>query len=225
MFGKIIVEDRNLNIHKCPENCTCGKHRCLSKDMIGYVSGRLIVIAKAKTRGKRAYWLCQCECGKQCEVMGKLLRNKMTQSCGCIQKERARTMGVKLAPGEASFNQVYAGYKREAELRNLAFEMSKERFREISKKDCFYCGAPPSNVHGYFRKYSTGSYVYNGVDRKDSFVGYVEGNIVPCCAVHNFMKKRMSAEDFIFYCKAVADYQEKRAQESSEPSHLEMVAN
>ena len=60
------------------------------KNELGNKYGRLTVIARAdNTPDGRAQWLCQCECGNQCIVIGKLLRSGHTQSCGCLQKERA----------------------------------------------------------------------------------------------------------------------------------------
>lgn len=41
-------------------------------------------------KGKSSTWLCECECGNTTEVVLSSLRNGNTQSCGCLQKERAR---------------------------------------------------------------------------------------------------------------------------------------
>jgi hypothetical protein len=32
----------------------------------------------------RAYWSCQCDCGKETVVLGDHLRNGTVQSCGCF---------------------------------------------------------------------------------------------------------------------------------------------
>lgn len=53
---------------------------------------RWTVLARAKNRGTRAYWLCRCACGTEREVCGKDLRNGDSQSCGCLRKERASSI-------------------------------------------------------------------------------------------------------------------------------------
>ena len=35
------------------------------------------------------YWLCVCECGALVRLLASALRSDHTQSCGCLQKERA----------------------------------------------------------------------------------------------------------------------------------------
>lgn len=59
-------------------------------DMVGQKCGRLIVLEKStKVRAnKKAYWICECECGNRGEYCGVDLRSGKTQSCGCLQKER-----------------------------------------------------------------------------------------------------------------------------------------
>lgn len=62
-------------------------------DMVGTKFGRLTVIEEAKSDKNRACWLCQCDCGNQCIVKGKYLRNGDTKSCGCLNIERVKQMG------------------------------------------------------------------------------------------------------------------------------------
>lgn len=68
-------------------------HSTRAVDMLGFRSGRLLVIARAgsKSRGKAA-WLCQCDCGRKVIVTGDGLRSKREKpkhtSCGCIKRER-----------------------------------------------------------------------------------------------------------------------------------------
>ena len=63
-------------------------------DLTGQRFGRLVVIERAKnyisaSGENRAQWLCQCDCGNLLIVIGKNLRRGNTQSCGCLQRERA----------------------------------------------------------------------------------------------------------------------------------------
>lgn len=56
--------------------------------MIGFKSGKLTVIAEGQANNG-AYWICQCECGKQISVRGSKLRGKNPpKSCGCERTKK-----------------------------------------------------------------------------------------------------------------------------------------
>lgn len=56
-------------------------------NLVGMRFERLIVVsAGAKSRSTRR-WLCRCDCGVEKEVLGYLLRNGNTRSCGCLRHE------------------------------------------------------------------------------------------------------------------------------------------
>lgn len=50
---------------------------------------RLTVISDPIRRNGKIFYLCQCECGNTKEIRIDHLKNGDTQSCGCLQKERA----------------------------------------------------------------------------------------------------------------------------------------
>jgi len=76
--------------------------------------------------------------------------------------------------GEALSDSLVRVYRHEAVRRSLPFTLTNEQFLGLSKQDCFYCGAEPSNVMQ--QKGSFGKFVYNGVDRMDNAEGYIEEN-------------------------------------------------
>lgn len=60
------------------------------KDERGQVYGRLRVVEFAgKTKHGAAQWRCLCECGVEIVAIGNNLRRRLTQSCGCLARERA----------------------------------------------------------------------------------------------------------------------------------------
>ena len=59
------------------------------KDITGQRFGRLVVKDRAEGNGRPA-WHCQCDCGKQCVVVGEDLRSVQTRSCGCLRAEASR---------------------------------------------------------------------------------------------------------------------------------------
>lgn len=70
-----------------------------------------------------------------------------------------------------------------------------KEFEEITSKSCHYCNGFSLERNPKSRG--------NGIDRKDSEVGYEINNCVPCCATCNFVKNNMGYQDFIKYIKQV----------------------
>jgi hypothetical protein len=72
------------------------------KDISGQRFGRLLVVSFVDTikqsKGRAARWQCACDCGGQTIVVGSLLRNGNTRSCGCLALEtvvaRSRRHGM-----------------------------------------------------------------------------------------------------------------------------------
>lgn len=64
-------------------------------DLTGRHFGRLVVRGPAPNRGKKTRWLCLCECGRCVAVASTHLVSGHTESCGCLQQERARTSATR----------------------------------------------------------------------------------------------------------------------------------
>ena len=61
--------------------------RSRGTDLTGRRFGRWLVRTPAPARGRRKYWLCQCECGNQKEIRGENLASRQSRSCGCLRCE------------------------------------------------------------------------------------------------------------------------------------------
>jgi len=182
--NKTIVSSYSLRTAHI-KSCGCSKKDAgfvRRLDLIGQTFSELTVVDFVEMRKEKSYWNCICSCGKKIIVSGAALKSGNTKSCGCIN----------LNP-DAAFNLAIDGYKRGAENRGISFEITKDEFREITQKDCFYCGESPKRI----RKGALGDYVYNGIDRVDSSKGYVIENVVPCCGNCNFAKKLNTVSEFV----------------------------
>jgi len=88
----------------------------------------------------------------------------------------------------------------EAGRRGLEFNITFEEFKTLVNSTCYYCGTPP--VYSKFlTKYYNKSIkrddlYYNGIDRKNSLLGYSIENCVSCCPMCNRMKNKFSEESF-----------------------------
>lgn len=88
----------------------------------------------------------------------------------------------------------FSAYKSASKRRGIFFSLSFEQFMGMWKNPCRYCGRPIE---------------YIGIDRVDNSVGYVIGNVVPCCAMCNMAKRDMSVCDFINMCRLVVENNSK----------------
>lgn len=60
-------------------------------DMLGVRVGRLVVSRRgAANSSGNIQWVCLCDCGKETEVRGQLLRTGVTKSCGCLAVEKSK---------------------------------------------------------------------------------------------------------------------------------------
>lgn len=81
----------------------------------------------------------------------------------------------------------YISYKASANVRGHSFELQKEEFVSLITGDCHYCGKKESN----------------GIDRKDSSIGYTTSNAVPCCKTCNYMKGTLKYDDFLNHISVI----------------------
>jgi len=78
----------------------------------------------------------------------------------------------------------YKNYIRDANMKNLKFELSFDYFVEIVKQVCYYCGKLQDKG-------------LNGIDKIDCNSGYVKENCVSCCEMCNVMKGTLTANVFL----------------------------
>jgi len=174
----------------CSRECF---HKDKTIDLTGQKFGRLTVIKKINNDEKYLTWLCKCDCGNEKIVRGDSLRGGITKSCGCLIKE-APNNRMRLDYGIASMRRMINNYKSNAKRRGIEYKLTEEQFKEITQRDCYYCGAKPNNA--YHQKWQNGTYVYNGIDRIDNTKGYTIDNVVPCCKDCNAAKGKLTLQEF-----------------------------
>lgn len=76
-------------------------------------------------------------------------------------------------------------YKRSAKKRKLPFFLTFRDVAVLIRSPCCFCGYEPLDDER------------NGIDRIDSSLGYVHGNVSPCCSNCNFCKGSMSDREFL----------------------------
>lgn len=171
-------------------------------DITGKRYGKLVALEYAGylrtgPHPKRSFRF-QCDCGAVVVKTLMDVRQADTISCGCHKRELARAWGTRsrLTEGESSFRALYAVYRARGKQLNVLFKLTVDEFRALTSGSCYYCNAAPSQ-----RKRATassfGTYLYNGIDRLDNDLGYVQGNVVSCCGPCNKAKREMHVSEFL----------------------------
>lgn len=173
------------------------------EDLIGKRYTRLVVVSRAESnKYGHPRWNCLCDCGNMVVALSSDLKRGGRPSCGCLKSEKISELR-KLEPGKAAFNFLFAQYKKGARERELSFSLTANDFALLIDKNCHYCGRLPNlkvyNDRMLLDKGVNGNFIYSGIDRKDSMLGYHIDNCVTCCKTCNFAKNDMSYEDFIKY--------------------------
>ncbi len=112
-------------------------------DITGYVFGRLLVISYAGQNARRiSTWVCKCDCGEIVVINKNHLNSGITQSCGCLQREKARGAGDRTRTHGLSTSPVYA-----------VWDSMIQRCHNPSRKDFPHYGGRGIQVCDKWRKF------------------------------------------------------------------------
>lgn len=183
---------------------SCGCKRREPASLINQRFGKLVVtkIAEHYKLG-RPRWECICDCGNTHTAESRHLTKGVVDNCGCLTFER-RSKKARKDFGESMRNKILWSYKGNATRRGYTFELSDERAFELFKGNCHFCGTEPDTVGKHKKCY--GEYVYNGIDRLNNDLGYIEGNVVSCCKTCNYLKSDYSDEEFVSIIRKIATH-------------------
>ena len=197
------------------------EHRWRTKPMYdksGEKFGNLTILGfsryelKKSAAGRKLFWNCICDCGKGKEVENSNLICGSVKSCGCLAKKHIKKVHKGNINKNAAFESVLKQYISGARERDLIFELTIERFRKLTKSNCFYCGSKPKRVRDRNGShiFKNSKYIYNGVDRLDNRVGYTNENCVACCTDCNIAKGTKSREDFLTWVVSIYNHQQRQ---------------
>lgn len=179
---------------------------------------------------KRKKLLCKCICGKEkiFRYDSFVCKNELdrAKSCGCKHTYRNNLNSQKRRKPESVYRYIYEQYQSSAKTRSIDFNLSKEEYVELVKKDCFYCGEePPVKQPHRGKKYYVGVPVpYNGIDRIDNTKGYEKQNCVPCCTKCNYMKSDMDVSSFTKHILKITNHLQKSKWQEEEGQKINQLA-
>lgn len=198
--GKIYnVYSHNFKIGK---GCFCKKH--LYNNLVGKTIGKVNIIElikRDKESGKRQghLYICECTyCGRRHQYHSMVISRKGFLGCRCNTEDINHSAKKK----------VYQSYITNSKGRGIYFDISFEEVIKLCSGNCHYCGSEPScvlkavDILGVFK--------YNGIDRLDNTKGYIISNSVSCCKTCNWMKQKMTKDEFIIHIRKIFLKQNKK---------------
>lgn len=156
-----------------------------------------------KKQDGRFYKPCP-ECGQEQSYLRKsyaeqsLKLGKLCKKCANAKLENNSHIGFYKDVLRKSFAHKY---KTNAELRGILWNVSFEYLADLLIEQDFKCALTGWDIHAMDVNSPA------SLDRIDSSVGYVEGNLQWVYSKVNMMKQHYSQDDFISVCKAVAERQ------------------
>ena len=189
-----------------------GKSTCTYNMFLGLKLNKLTAVKYEFTKvyGKNNYhyhWKFKCDCGNELITSKNSVLKGLTQSCGCHHKEKSSSNMKEVNSRNSvsiekqALGRIFNSYKHGAKRRNLSFNLSKEIFKEIIGKNCYYCSKPP--LQKAKDKKKRGYILYNGIDRIENNKGYKIDNCVTCCGLCNQMKMGLKFKDFIKHIRNI----------------------
>lgn len=181
------------------------------ESLVGEIYGRLKVIKQLKGSPGRRNWECVCECGNIKVVPTIRLRDGRTRSCGCIRDEYEDSLrknmpyiqyGKWKGVGEISMT-YFNALRRGAINRNLEFSIDLNYIWALyidQNKKCALSGEIICFSRNIKSREQTAS-----LDRIDSNIGYIIGNVQWVHKDVNRIKMGMTQEKFVDLCVKIAN--------------------
>ena len=102
--GNETILRANQIVNGFVKSCGCLKiqntKNALVKDLSNQQFGKLLVIRQKGSTNKGVLWECVCDCGNKVDVLGTRLINGVTKSCGCLQKEKIKSLNFQDLTGK-----------------------------------------------------------------------------------------------------------------------------
>lgn len=173
--------------------------------VVGSRFGSVVVVERTAAK-KNA--VVRCDCGNRFATYTYTLARGETKMCrGCLNASRRGVPNLKnrIGPMERTINEQWNVFRKNMRTKPGS-TLSKEEWLLLATSNCFYCDRPPSNVRKRSVEYAE-DFIYSGVDRIDSSLGYTSNNVRPCCWTCNRMKGNMTEEEFYSHVRRIYAYQ------------------
>lgn len=210
--GKIERKEKRYMFHpnfsQACRSCMQKARKDNKKYTMGTKIKNLTIISAPYTYKGNVYYKVQCDCGHIYRTGHSTLSRKTKlpycPACFSIDKKahKKNTMF-----SEHISQTVYGRIRHQANLRGIEFNLTPQYLEELLVKQNFKCALSglPLNIALSFKTKEDYKKHTISLDRIDSSKPYEEGNVQWVDKRINIMKCNFSQEEFINYCKCVAN--------------------
>lgn len=174
-------------------------------DLTGLEFDRLTVKKKmGRDKWRKTLWLCDCSCGSGGGTLATAsdLKSGKKRSCGCYRRELLRATKWK-GCGDIS-GDYWSLVKRNAKAREIEFCITIEEAWALFEEQRGICALSGRTIV-LSRNLKLCDQTAS-LDRKDSSIGYVKGNIQWLHKTVNLCKNVLSQQEFIDLCNEVVSH-------------------
>lgn len=174
----------------------CSKCRFITDSIvtIGEIYDKLTII-DFSLKNNRKVAVCKCECGNIITQRPESLIKNKTNNCGCDHRGSWKGFGE---ISKTDINRILANAKK----RNITYDLSIEYLWDLYKSQNGLCAL--SKLPIVFSKKTTDLNTAS-LDRIDSNIGYIEGNVQWTHKDVNKMKMDFTELRFIELCKIISN--------------------
>ena len=149
-------------------------------DMTGCRFGRLTVISRSgNINNGAAAWVCKCDCGTVCVVKGNYLRSGHTESCGCLQRERAYATCIKSGRQKTVTHDMIKTpeYRAWRHIKERCGNKNNKRYRDYGGRGISICKEWKESFEVFFKYVGPRPAPHLSIDRINNDGNYEQGNV------------------------------------------------
>ena len=176
-------------------NLNKNKNEKLLDTIMSKKFGKLTPIKLGQKRKEKTTIDCICDCGHTKNVTLGALVGGYVKSCGCLKPK----LNGKFT------NSLFSKIKDRANKKNINFDITFDYLVNLYEKQKGICALSGLSIT-FMSSYQNYESNTASLDRIDSTIGYIEGNVQWVHKHINSMKWALSQEYFIKLCKTIAEY-------------------
>ena len=165
----------NLNdYNRLPSHLKRGR----SVELGGERFGRLLVLRRldevAAAARPRTHWECRCDCGRIALVASRNLLGGTTQSCGCLQRERASAAGRAAVTHGRSYSPEYRAWLA---MKTRCYNRNQRSFKDYGGRGIKVAKEWRRSFKRFFAHVGPRPSPQHSLDRIDNNGHYAPGNV------------------------------------------------
>lgn len=142
--------------------------------MSGKRFGRVVVVARAGSRGPHSLWSCVCDCGRLTYVTGTHLRSGHTTSCGCARADAYRTRNAEMATHGMTNTPEFGAW---SQMKKRCLNPAHKSYPSYGGRGITVCEEWRDDFAAFFAHIGPRPSASHSLDRIRNDDGYMPGNV------------------------------------------------